>query len=276
MQGSTPTIESRGRFLAKVAATYFVYAVISAALVWYELHHNVAIGWVIGGIVLIFLIGACTWTWSMRVYLRRYRAQSRAFYAQLQAERLRTHINAPEATAARHPSSHETVAVTFGMYTVPETIELTLMSMYWTPRNALVFFIFSLLILYTVLRDPWPPSMWRLLLAFAVAAAFNGLMVASVTTGMRRTLKRLWKGKSEAAIALSSRGLEISQDGQSGSLLPWTSIDQVRETGSWIPFIRDKRRIVALPKSRVPRESLGQLMEILTTAKSQLGHRQNQ
>lgn len=275
MRDSSSKIESRARFIAKIAPVYFAYALICAGFGWYTLYHDLAIGWVIGSVALICILGAGSWLWTMRIYVRRHRALNREFYSKLAAELVPSSTNAADGTAVQRISSPHKVTVTIGMYTVPETTALTMMSIYWKPRNAIVFFILSLLILYSFLSTDWPPSISRLLVALAVAVAFNALMVVSATFGMRRTLKKLRQGKNEFVVEVSSRGLEISQGAQSGSLLSWPSIDQVRETGSWILVMRGGRRILALPKSRLTEQSLGQLRVIVRTAKGQLAGHQN-
>jgi hypothetical protein len=252
-------LESRTRFTAKIAAAYVLFAVISGGFVWYALHHDLAIAWVIGSVALLCILGAGFWFWTMRIYFRRYRALNRTFYSKLAAELLPSSTNAADETAAQHVSRPDNVTVVIGMYTVRETTALTLMSLYRKPQNALVFLLLSLLLLFSVLRIDWPPSIPRLLLALAVAVAFNALMAVSAIFGMRRTLKKAWQGKGETSFTLSSRGLEVSQAAQPGQLLPWASIDQVRETGSWILFMRGGRRIVALPKSRLSGQGLTRL-----------------
>jgi hypothetical protein len=270
MQESIPPFESRARFIAKISAVSLLYAAVCAAFAWYVLYHNPAIGWVIGGVALICLLGVCSWFWTMRAHLQRHRVRTKAFYSMLGAEISQAQTNAANVATTPSHAPSETVTVSLAMYTMPQTVELTLMSMYQTPRNALVFGFLSLLISLGLLFNNWPLSIPRLISVLAAAIVFNGLFVAIVAIGTRRAFKKLWQGKSEAVVTISSRGLEIRQDGQSGSILPWTSIDRVRETGSWMLFMRDKRHIVALPIGRVPEQSLGQLREILRTAKGQL------
>jgi hypothetical protein len=246
---------------------YLLCAGACAAFVWYTLYHNPAIGWVIGSVTLICLLAICFGFWAIRAQHQRYRARTKAFYLKLGAEISLTNADvANSATIQSHPSS-ETVTVRMRMYTVPQTIELTLMSMYQTPRNSLAFGILSLLISLSLLLNNWPPSIVRLICVLAVASAFNGLLVAIVSIGARRVQKKLWKGKGEAIVAISSRGVEIRQDGQAGSVLPWTSIDGIRETGSWMLFMRERRSIIALPIGGVPEQSISQLREILRAAK---------
>lgn len=265
MNDLIPETESRGRFIAKVATVYFVYAVICVSLVWYILRHNPPLWLTTVGLALDCVVGVGLWIWTMRRWTTRYRLQHRAFYSKLLTEFLP--VGATDAVAAQHPDD-QAVAVSVGTYTVLQVIALTLMDMYLKPVNAFGFLIFSLIILFAFLYNWWPPSFPRLVLAIAAAAAFNVLMVANVTIGMRRKLKKLWKG--EAVFRLSNRGLEISQGAQPGSILPWASIDQVHETLSWILFMRAGRRIVAIPTSRVPYQSLGRLREIVRTAKGQV------
>jgi hypothetical protein len=274
MQESLPPIESRTRLVAKVSAVYLVYAALCAVFAWYTLYHHLAIGWVIGGVALICLLGIMFWFWSMRAYVQRHRAQTRAFYSKLGTEISQARTKAADAKTAPGHAPSETVTVSIGMYTVRQTVGLTLMSMYRTPRNALVLVILSLVIAFCLLLNNWPLSIPRLILALALAIAFNGLLVATASTATRRALKKLWQGKKEAVVTISSRGLEISQ-GTSSPILPWTSIDRVRETRSWILFMRNKRRVITLPISRVPQQSLGRLREILRTAKGQLADLQS-
>ena len=269
MQESLPPVESRARFIAKVSALYLAYAALSAVFVWYLLYHNPAIGWVIVCVALICLLGILFWLWSMRAHLQRRRAQAKAFYSKLGAEISQARTSAADATTPPGHPPYETVTVSIGMYTMRQAVELTLMSVYRTPRNAMSIVVLSLLITCSFLLNSWPPSISRLTLALASAIAFNGLLVAAAATATRRALEKLWQGKREAAVTISGRGLELGWSAQSSSILPWTSIDRVRETRSWIFFMRDGRRVIALPVSQVPQQSLGSLREILRAAKGQ-------
>jgi hypothetical protein len=271
MQESIARIESRARFIAKVSAVYLIYAAVCAAFAWYMLYHNPAIRWVIVGVALMCLLGVFSWFWTMQVQLQRYRVRTKAFYSMLAAEISQARNNAAEAATTQSHAPCETVTVIMRMYTMRQTAELALMAMYQTPRNALVLAILSL-VPFGLLFNNWPLSIPGLISALAAAIVLNGIFVAIVSTGMRRSFKKLWKGRSEAVVIISNRGLEISQDAQSGSVLPWTSIDRVRESGSWMLFMRDRRRIVALPIDRIPEQGLGQLREILKTAKGQLAN----
>lgn len=269
MQESIPPVESRARFIAKVSAVYLGYAALCAAFVWFLLYHNPAIGWPIGGLALICLVGMFLGLWAMRTHLQRRRAQTRTFYSKLGAEISQARTNAADTpTASGHPPS-ETVTVNIGMYTMRQTVGLTLMSMYWTPLNLLSIVILSLLIVFSLLLTSRLPSIPLLIFALALPIAFNGLLVAMVSTATRRAFKRLWQEKKEAIVTISSRGLELGQGAQSTPILPWSSIDRVRETRSWILIMRDGRRLVALPISQVPQQSLDQLRAILRAAKGQ-------
>jgi protein-S-isoprenylcysteine O-methyltransferase Ste14 len=267
MQESMPQLESRVRFIAKISTGYFAYAVIGAVFAWYVLRHSPPRWLAILGAALVCVVGAILWAWTMRLWATRYRTQHKAFYSKLVTELLPVDPGGADTIAAQQPED-QAVTVIIGMYTVPQTMELILMDMYLKPANALVFLVFSLLILFSLLRNSWPPSFPRLLLAIIAAVAFNVVIVASAAIGMRRKLKKVWR--SEVVVRLSNRGLEISQGAQSGSILPWASIDRVRETLSWILFMRAGRRIVAIPTSQVTHQRLGQLRDIVRAAKGQL------
>lgn len=269
MHESLPPVESRARFVVKTSAVYLGYAALCAAFVWYLLYHNPAIGWVIGGLSLICLVGMFFWLWTMQTNLRRQRAQTRAFYSKLGAEISQARTNAADATTAPEHSASETITVSIGMYTMRQTVGLTLMSVYRTPRNALTVVILSLLIPSGLLVAGWPPSISRLIIALALPIAFNGLLVAMVSAKTWRAFNRIWQEKKETIVTISSRGLEFDQGAQSSSILPWSSIDRVRETRSWILFMRDGRRLIALPVSLVPLQSVDQLRAILRAAKGE-------
>lgn len=270
MQESIPGIESRARFITKVAVAYLAYAALCAVFVWYALYHNPGGGWVVGGVALIGLLGILFWFRSMRAYIQRHRAQTRAFYSKLGWEVAQGRTNLADAETAPSRARTEPVTVSIGMYTLRQTTGLMLILLYQTPRNALVLVIMSLFISLGWLFADWPPTIGSLMLALAVAIAFNGLLVAMVSVVARRVFKKLWQGKSEAAVTISSRGLELGRGAKSSAIIPWTSIDRVRETGSWILFMRDGRRIMALPISQVPQQSLDRLRAIWKTAKGQL------
>jgi hypothetical protein len=253
MPEPSPSLETRARFIAKVATVYLGNAALCGLFLWYLLYHEAATVWLIAGIILICLFGLVSGVWVTRAHVQRQRARSRAFYSKLGSEISTTENAAPTAA----------ISVSIGMYTVRETIELTLMSIYWRPRSALSLLLLSLLLALSSLIASWPPSPPQLLLAVTLAIAFNGFFVAMIAAATRRALKRLWQGKQEEVLTISSQGLVLGQR----ATLPWTSIDRVRETRSWIIFMRGGRRIIALPVSHVPAQSMAPLREILHNAK---------
>lgn len=266
MPPSIPAIESRLRFISKVVAVYLVYAAVCGAMAWYVLYHESAPFWRIGSASLIGIASVIFAGWTLRAHGRRFRERTRSFYSKLSAEFDRMPSDGSDAaiTSNDAPAS---VAVKMGMYTVLETIELTAMAIYQVPANAAIFVIFSLLTAFAFVLSRGPLSIERFASAVEVAIGINVLWVASACIGTRRKFKKLSHTLSEAVVTISRRGLQLAQG---GPIIPWTSLDRIRETRSWIIFMRDGRRLCALPLSRISGESMSLVREILSTARPQL------
>lgn len=273
MPFSEQAIESRVRFVGKIVVAYAIYAAISAAFAWYMFHHNPGLRWAIGGAALLCLLGIFFLVWTLRAHGQRYRAQTRTFYSKLRSEFLPT----GDEAAAPSEESDGAITASLGMYTRRETVGLTLLSICQKPGSALVVVVLSLVIGFSILfpfNEGWL-SVSRVASALGIAIAFNGVIVTMSYIGMRLALKRVWKG-SHFTIRISGRGVEISRGAESPSLVPWKSIDRVLETRSWILCMRNGRRIIALPISRIPQLSLDRLRRILRTAKGGSAELQSQ
>jgi hypothetical protein len=155
------------------------------------------------------------------------------------------------------------------MYTFPESVRLTLVTLFATPVKG-----FSILILLIPTSLATLGLFGRTALTLNGGLAFLGLtavfgvaFVLVITLATRRAQKLLWQRSGNTVLTIKSSAVEMSETGKSTSTIPWTVIDAVREVGGYFIFSRAKRSLIALPKNRIAAHDLEPLRRILRAVK---------